>query len=144
MIIDTYQRMRAEWASWAGTSQLVNWWYCVANSDSSYDLVGWHIWRGISRLLGTRVHPRLGWISQYYNMPLLYDSNWTWSSQCTEWNYIIPGPVMGFWKLLSSLWYLKNCCRRCRWIFLKFSSRISKRPYWYQYMQFKGSTIRQL
>ena len=62
----------------------------------------------ISRLLGTRGHPRPVYILKDYNMPGMYDSIWDRSSQWTEANYTIPGCTMGFWKKICSFWSSKT------------------------------------
>ena len=50
-------------------------------------------------------------------MPGFSDGIWDISSQWTEENYIRPGRMMGFWKILCPFWASKNGCGGCRWNF---------------------------
>ena len=59
-------------------------------SDTPFDMVFIYFFR-------SRGHPRLGWILQDPNIPVLYDIIWDRRGQWTEVNYIIPGHTMGFW-----------------------------------------------
>ena len=84
---------------------------------ASNDWFRYPIWRGISRLLGTKGHPRSGCISQDTHMHGLYYRNWDRSIYWNEKKYIKPGRTMKFWKLLYSFCASKNDCCGCRWTF---------------------------
>ena len=64
--------------------------------------------------MGTRLNPILGCIKKYSDMFLLYDLVWVIGSQYTGVNHIIICRNMGLFKLLCSIWNIKNDLCGCR------------------------------